>query len=172
MERGRRTRPWRALSRAEREIRGVVKQRPLLVFLETPTERQDFSKPWLGPVRFDRPGFPTTKQQIAEQVFGKNFDHRDPTSVAGFYFRESGGKLIIKGDESSVHTVLVPHMTFDFEPMVEAILAQLDPIIDFTQRADEFGWVDPIFIMTPFSYSLDVYDPSVMGSYTYLTQEE
>ena len=110
-------------------------------------------------MRFDRPGFPTTKQQIAEQVFGKNFDHRDPTSVAGFYFRESGGKLVIKGDESSVHTVIVPHMTFDFAPMVEAILAQLDPIIDFTQRADEFGWVDPIFIMTPFSYSLDVYDP-------------
>ena len=34
-KRGRRTRPWRALSRAEREIRGVVTQRPLLVFLET-----------------------------------------------------------------------------------------------------------------------------------------
>ncbi|HEX5704654.1 MAG TPA: hypothetical protein VFX97_15740 [Pyrinomonadaceae bacterium] len=160
---GRRTRPWRALKRAEQEKRGTVVHRPLLVFLETPTHRQDFNKPWYGPVRFDRPGFPTTKEAIAEQVFGKNFDHRDPASVAGFYFRESGGKLVIKGDASSIHTVLVPHMTFDSAPMVEAILQQVDPIVDFTKRADEFGWADPIFIMTPYSFVLDYYDYWTMG---------
>jgi hypothetical protein len=142
--RGRRSRPWRSHRRAERARRGVDIQRPLLVFLETPKQRQDATKPWFGPVHFDRPGFPTTKKKIAEQVFGKNFDHRDPASVAGFYYRESGGKLIISGDERSIHTVLVPHITFDSAPMVEAILAQLDPIVDFTRRADEYGWVDPI----------------------------
>jgi hypothetical protein len=167
-KRGRHTRPWRAYRRAERARRDVDVQRPLLVFLETPTERTDFTKPWLGPVRFDRPGFPTSKKKIAEQVFGKNFDHRDPASVAGFYYRESGGKLIIRGDQSSIHTVTVPHITFTFPPMVEAILAQLDPVVDFTKRADEFGWVDPIFVMTPFSLTHDVYDPSIMGENLYL----
>jgi hypothetical protein len=142
--RGRHTRPWRGLRRADRGRRGVVVQRPLLVFLETPTEQQDMSKPWFGPVRFDRPGFPTTKQKIAEQVFGKGFDFRDPASVAGFYYRESGGELIIRGDK-------------------HAILAQLDPIVDFRDRADEFGWADPIFIMTPFSDALDVYDAELMS---------
>lgn len=94
--RGRRTRPWRALKRAEHRQRGVVVHRPLLVFMETPAAREDLSQPWFGPVRFDRPGFPTTKEKLAEQVFGKDFDHRDPSSVAGFYYRESGGRLIIR----------------------------------------------------------------------------
>jgi hypothetical protein len=161
--RGWRSRPWRSHRRAERARRGVDIQRPLLVFLETPKERQDATKPWFGPVRFDRPGFPTTKKKIVEQVFGKHFDHRDPASVAGFYYRESGGKLIVSGDERSVHTVLVPYITFNSAPMVEAILAQLDPILDFRKRADEYGWVDPIFIMTPFSISIDTYDPALMG---------
>ena len=167
-KRGRHTRPWRAYRRAERARRDVEVQRPLLVFLETPTERTDFTKPWLGPVRFDRPGFATTKQKLADQVFGRKFDHRDPESVAGFYYRESGGKLIIKGDPSSIHTVTVPHITFAWAPMVEAILAQLDPVVDFTRRADEFGWVNPIFIMTPFSLTLDVYDASLMGNLLYI----
>jgi hypothetical protein len=161
--RGRHTRPWRALRRADRSRRGVVVQRPLLVFLETPATQQDMSKPWFGPVRFDRPGFPTTKHKIAEQVFGKGFDYRDPASVAGFYYRESGGELIIRGDKHSVHTVLVPHMTFDPRPMAEAILDQLDAIVDFRQHADEFGWADPIFVMTPLSAVLDVYEPALMS---------
>jgi hypothetical protein len=167
-QRGRRTRPWRALRKAEQRQRGVVVHRPLLVFMETPATRQDFSKPWFGPVRFDRPGFPTTKQRIAEQVFGRNFDHRDPESVAGFYFRESGGSLVIKGDASSIFTITVPHMHFQAEPIAAAILAQLDPLVDFTKRADEFGWVDPIFVMTPFSHSLDTFDPPAMGNAIYI----
>jgi hypothetical protein len=160
--RGRRTRPWRALRRAEHRQRGVVVQRPLLVFMETPSAREDLNQPWFGPVRFDRPGFPTTKEKIAEQVFGKNFDHRDPSSMAGFYYRESGGRLIIKGDANSIHTVKVPHMLFDAERTAAAILAQLDPVVDFTRRADQFGWVDPVVVMWPYSYALDAYDP-VMG---------
>jgi hypothetical protein len=36
--------------------------------------------------------------------------------------------------------------------------------VDFTKRADAFGWVDPIFVMSPFSLYLDVNDPSTMGA--------
>ena len=143
-------------------------QRPLLVFLERQQERQDSTSPGSARCASIDPAF-QRPSKITEQVFGKDFDHRDPESVAGFYFRESGGKFMVRATRSSVHTVLVPHMTYDSAPMVEAILAQLDPIVDFTRRADEFGWVDPIFIMTPFSTVLDVYEPSVMGGgFTYL----
>jgi hypothetical protein len=159
---GRRTRPWRALRRADRAGQGVVIHRPLLVFLETPTEREDFTQPWFGPVRFDRPGFPTTKQKLVEQVFGKNFDYRDPASMAGFYYRESGGQLIIKGDQASVHTVKVPYMTFDPKPMATWIVEELDPVVDFTKRADALGWADPVIVMTPYSLFLDVFEPSLM----------
>jgi hypothetical protein len=160
--RGRRTRPWRAIRRAERAARGVVVQRPLLVFVETPAEREDPNQPWFGPVRFDRPGFPTTKQKIVEQVFGTQFDYRDPASLAGFYYRESGGQLIIRGDTSSVHTVTMPYLTFDPKPMATAILEQLDPIVDFTKRADGFGWADPVIVMSPYSLFLDVFEPALM----------
>jgi hypothetical protein len=166
--RGRRTRPWRSLRRAEHRQRGVVVQRPLLVFMETPPAQEDFTKPWFGPVRFDRPGFPTTKERIAQQVFGRNFDHRDPESVAGFYYRESGGKLVIKGDASSIFTVQVPQMYFDAERIADAILTQLDPVVDFTKRADQFGFVDPIFVMWPYSYALDVHDEATMGLEVYI----
>jgi hypothetical protein len=81
-QRGRSTRPWHARSRAQLRARGVVVQRPLLVFLETPPQQEDPTQPWFGPVRFDRPGFPTTKEAITEQVFGRGFDHRDPESMA------------------------------------------------------------------------------------------
>lgn len=53
-------------------------------------------------------------------------------------------------------------MLFDAERTAAAILEQLDPIVDFTRRADQFGWVDPVVVMWPYSLSLDAYDP-VMG---------
>lgn len=165
--RGRHTRPWRARTRAALWARAQEVQRPLLVFLETPPSREDPTQPWLGPVRFDRPGFYTSKAQITEQIFGKDFDYRDPASVAGFYYRESGGRLVIRGDASSVHTVTVPFIPFDPQPMMDAILEQLDPVVDFTRRADDMGWVHPIFIVTAFSHTLDVRDPAVQGALDY-----
>jgi len=165
--RGRRTRPWRAMRRAERRARGVETQRPLLVFLETPATRQDFDSPWLGAVRFDRPGFPTTKEAITRQVFGDDFNFRDPASMAGFFFRESGGKLMIRGDASSVHTVTVPFIPFDGRSIAAAIIEQLDPVVDFTTRADGQGWVHPILVMTPYSFALDIYDEELMQGLSY-----
>ncbi len=168
--RGRATKPWRAQTRQERRdrrARGEVDvQRPLLVFLETPAQQEDPSQPWFGHVTFDREGFPTTKAQIVEQVFGRGFDHTDPASMAGFYHRESGGRLQIRGSDASVFTVTVPYMLLGLDRTVElatAIRDQLDPRVDFSRHADEYGWADPILVMTPFSFWLDTYD-AVMGT--------
>jgi hypothetical protein len=143
----RQTRALHVRTRAEAH-RGVVVQRPLLVFLESDDG-----------ITFDRSDHPLPKGKSAlvEEFFGRGFDYHDPASVAGWYYEASGGRVVITGDASSVLSLTMTRDELwltqtdsDGACALQSKLLALQGQLDLGHHdGDGDGLIDPIVTITP-----------------------